>query len=106
MSEGNGHERFEPTREQIEQALEQVRKGQERLMEAVEGKRPQEPGGKDEEALIQALSNIPVLGEMPVGEEELKKWERENPDKAKRYREAVRRIIEEFDIGQADEKSS
>jgi len=106
MSEGNGHERIEPTREQIKQALERIRKGQERLAETVEGKGLPKLGAKDADAFIQALIDNPILKEMPASEEELERWERENPQKAKQYRDAVYRIIEEFDIGQDGQKSS
>ena len=80
MSEGNGHERIEPTREQIKQALERIRKGQERLAETVEGKGLPKLGAKDADAFIQALIDNPILREMPASEEELERWERENPE--------------------------
>lgn len=97
MSETNGHERMEPTKEQLELAIDQVRKGKENLKKTVEGQGQRVLKERDADALIQALVDIPVLSEIPANEAELEEWEKKNPEKAKQYREAVNRILQEFE---------
>lgn len=52
----------------------------------------------DKEAFFRALMNIAILQELPDSEEEIRDWEKQNPEKAKQLEETMDHIVSEFGL--------